>query len=117
MRTPLSWPSTRNENTPFRFLNRLTANIGWTFMLRLPRQLGNLASGFHSSEEKSGGEGGIRTLGTLAGSHDFQSCTFDPSATSPVPDYRAVRRAKAKIKGQGVKQGQTQSTPSLPNGK
>src|ERR1700690_4236387 len=65
MRTPLSWPSTRNENTPFRFLNRLTANIGWTFMLRLPRQLGNLAWGFSSSEEKTGGEGGIRTPGAL----------------------------------------------------
>jgi hypothetical protein len=30
-----------------------------------------------------GGEGGIRTLGTLAGTHDFQSCTFDHSVTSP----------------------------------
>jgi hypothetical protein len=27
----------------------------------LPRQPGNLALGFSSSEEKSGGEGGIRT--------------------------------------------------------
>lgn len=31
-----------------------------------------------------GGEGGIRTLGTLASSHDFQSCTFDHSVTSPM---------------------------------
>ncbi len=30
-----------------------------------------------------GGEGGIRTLGTLAGTHDFESCAFDHSATSP----------------------------------
>src|SRR5690606_15054711 len=29
------------------------------------------------------GEGGIRTRGTLAGTHDFQSCTFDHSVTSP----------------------------------
>jgi hypothetical protein len=32
----------------------------------------------------SGGEGGIRTLGTLIrGTHDFQSCTFNRSVTSP----------------------------------
>jgi hypothetical protein len=29
------------------------------------------------------GEGGIRTLGTVARTHDFQSCTFDHSVTSP----------------------------------
>ncbi len=32
----------------------------------------------------SGGEGGIRTLGTLARTPDFESGTFDHSATSPV---------------------------------
>ena len=32
---------------------------------------------------KAGGEGGIRTLGTLASTHDFQSCTLDHSVTSP----------------------------------
>ena len=32
----------------------------------------------------SGGEGGIRTRGTLAGAHDFQSCTFGHSVTSPI---------------------------------
>ena len=31
-----------------------------------------------------GGEGGIRTLGTIAGTHDFQSCSFDHSDTSPL---------------------------------
>ena len=32
----------------------------------------------------SGGEGGIRTPGTLIrGTHDFQSCTFNRSVTSP----------------------------------
>ena len=32
----------------------------------------------------AGGEGGIRTLGTLIrGTHDFQSCTFNRSVTSP----------------------------------
>ena len=30
-----------------------------------------------------GGEGGIRTLGVLAHTHDFQSCTFGHSVTSP----------------------------------
>ena len=34
-------------------------------MLRLPRQLGNLASGFSPTEEKNGGEGGIRTANFL----------------------------------------------------
>ena len=29
------------------------------------------------------GERGIRTLGTLSGTHDFQSCTFDHSDISP----------------------------------
>ena len=29
------------------------------------------------------GERGIRTLGTLPGTHDFQSCTFDHSDISP----------------------------------
>ncbi len=31
-----------------------------------------------------GGEGGIRTLGTIASTPDFQSGTFDHSATSPL---------------------------------
>lgn len=30
-----------------------------------------------------GGEEGIRTLGTLSGTHDFQSCLFVHSSTSP----------------------------------
>jgi hypothetical protein len=33
---------------------------------------------------ENGGEGGIRTPGTLIrGTHDFQSCTFNRSVTSP----------------------------------
>ncbi len=31
-----------------------------------------------------GGEGGIRTLGTIASTPDFESGTFDHSATSPL---------------------------------
>jgi hypothetical protein len=38
------------------------------------------------------GEGGIRTLGTVARTHDFQSCTFGHSVTSPGgPEGRAGR--------------------------
>ncbi len=36
-----------------------------------------------SAEIKNGGEGGIRTLGSLSTTRDFQSRTFDHSATSP----------------------------------
>src|SRR5450432_4074255 len=79
---PPHWAA-RNENTPFRFPKRLTENEFSWFMLRLSVSTGSLASVFSSSEGKNGGEGGIRTLGTLADSHDFQSCTFDHSATSP----------------------------------
>lgn len=31
-----------------------------------------------------GGEGGIRTLGSLAATHDLQSCALDHYATSPI---------------------------------
>ena len=33
---------------------------------------------------RTSGEGGIRTLGTLSDTHDFQSCTFGHSVTSPL---------------------------------
>ena len=37
-----------------------------------------------TSSVRHGGEGGIRTPGTLIrGTHDFQSCTFNRSVTSP----------------------------------
>src|SRR5262245_17291858 len=39
---------------------------------------------------RSCGEEGIRTPGTVAGTHDFQSCTFDHSVTSP-KTWPAVR--------------------------
>jgi hypothetical protein len=40
----------------------------------------------------SGGEGGIRTPGTLVrGTHDFQSCTFNRSVTSPVWHFEHLR--------------------------
>jgi hypothetical protein len=40
-----------------------------------------------------GGEGGIRTPGTLIrGTHDFQSCTFNRSVTSPFHNYNCLPR-------------------------
>ena len=39
--------------------------------------------------KKNGGEGGIRTLVTLASNHAFQACAFNHSATSP-PSGRAL---------------------------
>jgi hypothetical protein len=46
-----------------------------------------------TSSVRHGGEGGIRTPGTLIrGTHDFQSCTFNRSVTSPVsnPSMRSI---------------------------
>ena len=43
-------------------------------------------SELHSSNSAhlcSGGEGGIRTHGPIAGTHAFQACRFDHSRTSP----------------------------------
>ena len=42
---------------------------------------------------EAGGEGGIRTLGSLSTTHDFQSCTFDHSVTSPGAFARGRERA------------------------
>ena len=36
-------------------------------------------------KDTNGGETGIRTLGTLAGTTDFESVPFDHSGTSPNP--------------------------------
>ena len=46
----------------------------------------NLRSPARSTVEllkRRNGEGGIRTLGAIARTHDFQSCTLSRSATSP----------------------------------
>src|SRR6476660_6183884 len=42
-----------------------------------------LARGFRVLRDLTGGEGGIRTPGTLAGTTDFESAAIDHSATSP----------------------------------
>jgi hypothetical protein len=53
--------------------------------------------------EKGSGEGGIRTLGTLADTHDFQSCTFGHSVTSPRACTRASSaRANPHLSGTGL---------------
>src|SRR5262245_42536472 len=45
---------------------------------------------------KNGGEGGIRTPGTLIrGTHDFQSCTFNRSVTSPFRNVSTYERRPA----------------------
>lgn len=39
---------------------------------------------------KYGGQGGIRTLGTLTSSHTFQACPFDHSGTCPKIESRCL---------------------------
>jgi hypothetical protein len=51
-----------------------------------PRPFSDLAS-------FPGGERGIRTLGTVARTHDFQSCTFGHSVISPMDPSRAAGRS------------------------
>ncbi len=46
-----------------------------------------------TSDESAGGEGGIRTHGTLARTHDFQSCPIGHSGTSPRGRARAEKPA------------------------
>src|SRR5437773_9682217 len=46
-----------------------------------------------NEKRNAGGEGGIRTLGTLIrGTHDFQSCTFNRSVTSPLRNFKHLPR-------------------------
>jgi hypothetical protein len=61
---------------------------------------------------KTGGEGGIRTLGTVSRTHDFQSCTFDHSVTSPGVQ---LKRFHASV---GSAKGRHKATATVPvNGK
>src|SRR5438128_1861955 len=59
---------------------------------RFATSTGRPVVGLCSSEEKTGGEGGIRTHGTLSGTPDFESGTIDHSATSPVQERKNVGR-------------------------
>lgn len=45
-----------------------------------------------------GGEGGIRTLGTLAGTTVFETVLFNHSSTSP-QEARQVRRSRTGVEG------------------
>jgi hypothetical protein len=47
----------------------------------------------------TGGEGGIRTHGTLARTPDFESGTFDHSATSPKSVLRSLQEARIIASG------------------
>ena len=52
----------------------------------MPKIAETIASDFLVNRQKTyagGGEGGIRTLGTFDSTPDFESGTFDHSATSP----------------------------------
>ena len=40
----------------------------------------------------TGGEGGIRTLGTLSRTHAFQACALNHSATSPLRLQEGARK-------------------------
>src|SRR5271154_3764467 len=85
-------------------------------MTDLPRQLANrLLGGLNSrySRGLNGGEGGIRTLGTLAGTRDFQSRTFDHSATSP-EDGREPSAGSQGVNPSAAPQGRSTEKP-FPN--
>ena len=68
--------NTRNHVSDLAYLFGL-----WMYRLTLGAVVSLCRSGCCSKTRS--GEGGIRTRGTLAGTHDFQSCTFDHSVTSP----------------------------------
>jgi hypothetical protein len=59
---------------------------------------------------ETGGEGGIRTRGALAGSHDFQSCTFDRSVTSPVTSIALRHQCTTLIRPSGERGIRTRGT-------
>ena len=59
---------------------KTTAQIKPIYRCFLPDLTGFEKLILHSSRN---GERGIRTLGTISGTHDFQSCTFDHSDISP----------------------------------
>jgi hypothetical protein len=73
-------PSVRTLHTAAR---RASWSDAW------PRRFESLPENFHDDPglltifSNFCGEGGIRTLGTVARTHDFQSCTFGHSVTSP----------------------------------
>jgi hypothetical protein len=47
---------------------------------------------FARSAKKNGGGDGIRTHGTVSGTHAFQACAFNRSATPPLAPFSGVDR-------------------------
>lgn len=85
-------------------------------MLRWPRQLGNLASGFSSFEEKNGGGGGIRTPGTLRLSgfqdrRDRPLCHLSGDRENALRNAKLVELSSAAHAGIVARKTQHQSAP------
>ncbi len=57
----------------------------------LTRPLRQKAQAKTRGKEKTGGEGGIRTRGTVARTHAFQACSFSHSDTSPHVAFNHTR--------------------------
>src|SRR5437868_13639365 len=74
-------------------------------------QLASVAvPGGRGRHSENGGEGGIRTLGSLSTTRDFQSRTFDHSATSPVFGRPPLRAAGRWTKGHEMAKHPARST-------
>ena len=65
----------RSPSVPHLQSRLLLSSNQFSFLFRLRRMMSWVAP--------NGGEGGIRTPGTLSGTTDFESVTFGHSATSP----------------------------------
>ncbi len=80
-------PETEKEETDpgvFRVKMRTSwYRVSFQFFLKplFHRVSGHNGTGAHL--EKDGGQGGIRTHGTVSGTHAFQACPFDRSGTCP----------------------------------
>jgi hypothetical protein len=67
--------------------------------------------------EITGGERGIRTLGTLARTHDFQSCTFGHSVISPLAPVPLPRLAEPVRARESASRGALVGVPIGPVGR
>ena len=92
----LSWHLTRNSKSPFcastlfLVLMNLLSNVKPPFQavllvtIDIVQNSNVLRHSRRTILNCHGGEGGIRTHGTIAGTTDFKSVAFDRSATSPL---------------------------------
>ncbi len=80
-------------------------SLSFASLILPPPEAFGLASNPYG-HKKAGGEGGIRTLGkALDPPHDFQSCTFDRSVTSPIADvllYQELAKEQPKLRSSGM---------------